>query len=429
MRKITKLLIPAILVVAMIVSCSVMFASAASNKTIYISATGSANGAGTQADPMGPGLVTDTVTDNAGSTVYNTFTNAAYADVITWLKANVSNGKMKFTNNALSKAHPLYRAAEALGTDGGTIVIVGDLFIDAADVFEKRYAGDFKLPASGDLTVTGGKLVLDHSIWNSTCLWLGANTTFKDIAIEYRYNGAQLDQLYEQGFSFYANGKNLTMDTGVTVISKDYAASTPVDGDIYPNLFTTTRNGIEQTCNPVLTVKSGTWHLVSAAGHSVSTEKNSSVVGNSTINVSGGKIEYLNGAGVSPYSNRVYSAVKGDVAINVTGGTIDTISCVTGSGIEGKLTISLDAPAKVDSIVYIDTTKNAPADPTSKSISYKAGTIDLANIDEAFVAAEITEKTVTPQTGSSIAIFSAAAVVALAGASVVISKKRTRIED
>ncbi|MBE6670979.1 MAG: hypothetical protein E7593_02125 [Ruminococcaceae bacterium] len=427
MRKITKLLIPAILVVAMIVSCSVMFASAASSKTIYISATGT--GTGTQTDPMGPGTVTDTVKNGAGSETFQTFTNAAYADVISWMKANVANGKMVFTNNALAKAHPLYRAIEALGAEGGTIVVVGDLAIDAADAFEKSYAGDFKLPESGDITITGGKLVLDHSTWNSTALWFGGNTTLKDIAVEYRYNSTQMTQYYEQGFSFYANGKNLTIDTGVTVTSKDYSGSTPVDGDVFPNLFTTTRNGIEQTCNPVLTVKSGTWHLVSAAGHSVSSAKNSSVVGNSTLNIAGGKIEFLNCAGVSPYSNRVYSEVRGDVAVNVTGGTIDTISCVTGSGITGKLTISLDAPAKVDTIVYLDTTKHQPSEPTSKAISYKAGTIDLANIDEAFVAAEITEKTVTPQTGSSIAIFSAAAVVALAGASVVISKKRARIED
>jgi len=53
----------------------------------------------------------------------------------------------------------------------------------------------------------------------------------------------------------------------------------------------------------------------------------------------------------------------------------------------------------------------------------------LANIDAEFDASEISEKTDTPQTGSPIAWLSVVAVLALAGASVVISKKRTRIED
>jgi len=334
----------------------------------------------------------------------------------------------------LSKAHPLYRGLEALGAEGGTVVVVGDLFIDAANAFENRYAGDFKLPNTGEVVIKGAegsKLILDHSSWDSTSLWFGGNTTIKNIAIEYRYKVTNISLTqYEAGFSFYANGNNLTIDEGVTVTSMDYASATPVKGEVFPNIFGTTRNGLEQTCNPILTVKSGTWGKVVAAGHSVNAEKCATVKGNSTINVSGGKIEYVNCAGVSPFSNRQFSAVKGNVAVNITGGDVSFIDCVTGAGIEGALMISIDAPAKVGTITYINTTKFGPSEPTTKYISYKEGTIDLANVDAAFTNSEVVEKTVTPpQTGSPIAWLSATAVIALVGASVVISKKRTRIED
>ena len=357
-----------------------------SNKVIYVSMTGTGDGS-SAANAMGPGLVTDTVT-NGGSTTHTTFSNAKFDDVMTWLKANISKGKMEFTNDALTQAHPLYRAAKALGTDGGTIVIVGNFTLEAAKTFEKGYAGDFKLPETGAILIKGGdnaRLILDHSTWNSTSLWLGGDTAISDIAIEYRYDSSyQLNatntapSTYMPGFSFYAEGHNFTIGTGVTTTSKDYAGSTPANGDRFPNIFGGSRNlpGIE--ANPVITVKSGTWKIVAAAGHSVSAAKDSSITGNVEIIIAGGKIETVNAAGVSPFANRQFAAIKGDSTIKVTGGEVEFIICVTGAGVEGKLLIDLEA-GKVGDILYKETRNTSAAEPSSKAITYRKGVIDLAN--------------------------------------------------
>ena len=195
----------------------------------------------------------------------------------------------------------------------------------------------------------------------STSMWLGGATAISDIAMEYRYDSAyQLNatntapSTYMPGFTFYANGFDFTIGSGVTTVSKDYSGSAPVDGDRFPNIFGGNRNVPEIEANPVVTVKSGTWSLVAAAGHSVSAIKDSSIAGNVVINIAGGKIENLNGAGVSPFLNRQFATIFGDVTLRITGGEVEFITCVTGGGIEGKLLIDIDG-GKVGDIFYRET--------------------------------------------------------------------------
>jgi len=360
---------------------------------IYVSSTGTGDGSSAES-PLGPGTVTDTVT-NGSTTIRTTFENAAYADVIAWMKENVSVGKMVFANNALAKAHPLYRALEQLGAEGGKIVIVDELVIDAADAFERKYAGDFKLPETGAVKITGGTFVLDHSVWDSTSLWLGGDTTFDATTIEFRYNSNNSGEQYVTNFSFYANGNNITVEDDVNVTSYNYASGSPVAGTRYPNIFATTRNGLdaELEADPVITVKAGSWRYIVGAGHSVSTSKSASLIGNSTIVIDGANVEKIKATGVSPKANRQYSYVEGDVSITVKSGSVDEIIAITGAGYYdsiGNLAINLQG-GTVGKITYKSTRNTSAEAPASKVVYYAYGTIDPAKIDAEFTANEVVE--------------------------------------
>ncbi len=437
MRKFAKLLIPALLVVAMMVACSVMFASAA-EKTIYISATGTGDGS-SATSPLGPGTVTATTTGQ----VLN-FTNTPYADAVQQAQDKaVSSGKVNFQNDELSKANVVYKAFEALGEDGGTIVVVGAVAFDAGANFEKGYNGEFLLPEAGPITIKGNdanaKLVLDHAKVNSTSVGFNSDVTIKDIAMEYNYNSS-LGANYNKEFCFFAMGNDLTIDTGVTIKSFDYATGTAVAGDWIPSLFAGCR-AVGNEKEPVLTVKSGKFDLF-AAGRSTNGTNNGKIK-NSKIVVYGGDINTINGGGIDAPANRAHGVVKGDVTIEIYGGKVGKINCVTGGGIEGKLEIKIDAAATaatVGEIEYTDQTGNpAAALPTSKKLTYVTGTIEAAKIT-GFAAAEITvnaqpttppqqqqQPQNPPQTGSALTLIAVVAVVALAGSAVVISKKSSRI--
>ena len=90
MRKHFKFLIPAILVVALIISCAVIFASA-EDKVVYVSSTGTAPAGVTLPEGaviVGPGTVTGEFTD--GTNVVLTLTDEPYYDAIAKIKAIVA---------------------------------------------------------------------------------------------------------------------------------------------------------------------------------------------------------------------------------------------------------------------------------------------------------------------------------------------------
>ncbi len=390
------------------------------NVVIYVSATGTGDGS-SATSPLGHGKFTGTIAGKKdGAETSKEFTDAAYADVMaeisTWSKAN---------GTELLKQNALYRAFEALKDKTGTIVLMDEVKFDVAANMQNGTASDAVMPEStGKVTITskyngvdyrtsGAKLVLDHSTFNSIHLILNAETTWKDINIEYKYtsNTKMATVKWEEGFSLYACGKNLTIDTGVEVTSDDIRFDTP--GDRYPNIFAG-RRADSVTGNPVITIKSGTWNGVFAAGHGYTAEKPASVEGNSTINISGGKVNTVNGSG-SSFDTRAFAVVTGNVAINLTGGTIETVNATSGKGVTGTVTITVAAPASVGTVA------KGSASAKALNLTYNKGTVKTVK-SEGFTS--VKESAGIPQTGSPIVYLAVVALVSLAGACLLISQKR-----
>ena len=126
MRKHFKFLIPALLVVALIVSCAVIFASA-EDKVVYVSSTGTAPAGVTLPEGaviVGPGTVTGDFNDGTASNVVLTLTDEPYYDAIAKVKA-LNKAKVVAASDQLVKASPLYRAMQAIGSGNtGTIIIL-----------------------------------------------------------------------------------------------------------------------------------------------------------------------------------------------------------------------------------------------------------------------------------------------------------------
>ncbi len=438
MRKFAKLLIPALLVVVVMVACSVMFASAAT-KTVYISATGTGDGS-SAASPLGP----DKVTVNATGGATQSFTDANYADVIAWIGNNAGSGKISFDDyKKLVEANVIYKAFKAIGADGGTIVVVGEVAVDAADNFQDTYAGDFTLPEAGDITIKGNdanaKFILDHAKTNSTNLIFSSNVTFKDINIVYNYE-SNMTSNYNLGFHIFANGKNLTFDTGVTVTSFDYKTGSPVAGSWLPSIFAGHRK-TPVTANPVITVKSGSFGGLYTAGHSINptdTTGTAKVTGTTKVVVEGGRVDDIYFGGPNTPGNRKYSYNDGNVELAVKGGKVNEIHLVTGAGVKGTVKIDISGTAQVGKVTYKKTDlANVDANiPTSAKVAYVKGTVTTPDTNiTGFEAADITANDAPttppqqqqpqnpPQTGSALTLIAVVAVVALAGSAVVISKK------
>jgi len=392
MKKFIKFLIPSLVLIAVIVSCTVMFASAETD-VIYISQSGTGDGSSAQS-PMGPGTVTDSVSykNSSNSSKTKSFSNASYESVITWLKSDDIRKitTVKFANNALTKAHPLYKAIQRLGAEGGKVVVVGELALDAAVTFEIGYEGKMITPSAGPIVIEGynanSKLILDHTVYNSTHIQFSGDTTIQNIGIENRYNSGihiSNNANYSRStmthhFSFLAGGHNLTIGEGVDVTSFDYVSGNRVEGNEYPSIYATSIKYTAITGNPIITIKSGHWTDVSAAGHSIyssSSSYDADLRGNATINVTGGTIEKLWCSGkTSAYQGSKlnpihFSILNGNATVNVTGGTIGSIYGVTSAGIVGTLTINTHETATIGEIVYKNTTNGSVYEPTSSVVT------------------------------------------------------------
>ena len=399
MRKHFKFLIPAILVVALIVSCAVIFASA-EDKVVYVSSTGAAPAGVTLPDGaviVGPGTVTGTVTVAGGDVPTITFDNVPYAEAVAQIKA-AKGTKFVPSGDVLTKASPLYKAIEAVGEGNtGTIVILDEIAIEIGDRIENGSAAEHKLPKVGTVTLTtndgttdyaaktGAKLVLDHSVWSSMNVQLLGKMTLKNINLEYRYNSASSFGSWEKGFNFYTSCNAFTVDEGVTVTSFDYKTGSPVAGDWYPNIFGGLRYAKLSTGTAYITIKSGTWGKVFGAGHGMD-GTNTGEVKAATITVEGGKVTEINGVG-SSISGRAHATVLNDLTINVTGGEVGTITAETAKGVGGALAITVAKPANVEKIVASDNVTKT-LNPTSVAVTYDEGYVGEVT---GFEASEVTK--------------------------------------
>ena len=380
MRKHFKFLIPALLVVALIVSCAVIFASA-EDKVVYVSSTGTAPDGVTLPDGaviVGPGTVTGDFTD--GTNVVLSLTDEPYYEAIAKIKA-LNKAKVVSTGDTLVKASPLYKAIAAVGSGNtGTIILLDEIAIGVADRMENGSAAEHKLPSVGHVTVTtkdavngvdyaekGAKLILDHSSWNSINMQLSGKMTLKDIDVEYRYNSSKAFGSWEGSFNIFTSANQFTVDEGVTVTSFDYKTGTPVEGTIYPNIFGGVRYGKLTNGTSYITIKSGKWGKIFGAGHGMSSS-NTAEIKAATIVVEGGEVAEIRGAG-SSISNRAYAFVANDLTINVTGGKVGTITTETAKGIAGAISVKVFKPAEVEKLVAADNVSKSKT-PTSVAVEY-----------------------------------------------------------
>ncbi|MBE6671169.1 MAG: hypothetical protein E7593_03090 [Ruminococcaceae bacterium] len=359
MRKFAKFLVPALLLVAVIVSCAVVFASADEGEqtVIYVYSTE----AGRQRAPegatvIGPGTVESdvTVTTTGGSNLGSKVITAGktYAEAVDQINGYRGKGATKVTGiTSIYKLNPLYKAIVALnGTTNGVIVLLDEVAIDVASQVGVNDRGDFDLGACTykNLTITttydgvnyansGAKLVLDHSVWHSTVVICSMNTDahvkFDDLSVKYIYNDGSKNASYEEGFSFFANGRNFTVTDTVTVTSEK---SDETAGSLYPNIFAGHAYS-DRSGNPTITVNSGNWRGLYGAGHSLGGTNNQQgkLIGNSTITVGGtANVASIHGQGATRANARRYGWVSGNVTINVNDGTVGTIYGFSGKGID-----------------------------------------------------------------------------------------------
>ena len=282
MRRFVKILIPALLLIAIVVSCAIMFASAADDNVIYVAAE--AKGDGTGSDPdnaMGHGTYTGKITDTTSSAKEKEFSNAPYQEVVDYIYSlnygtvtdTAAKADRLYTKNAL------YKAFNALAGKGGTIVVMEELGLEVMTKLTVNSASDNDFPASSktvtltsnyggvDYRTTGAKFVLNASKWNNILLDIGCPLVMKDLNIEHRYTTKYTQSNWEKPVCIYARGYDLTVDTGVNVTSVAYDGSmNATPGTLYPNILAGRRyqNVAKDT---VITIKSGTWGGVFAAGH------------------------------------------------------------------------------------------------------------------------------------------------------------------
>ena len=390
MRKFAKILIPVLLLIAIVASCTLMFSSAADENVIYIAAQARGDGSGIDpSNAMGHGNYTGEVTHTVSGSVKatKTFNNTPYADVFEYLYT-LNGGVISFSSK-LYEQNAFYKAVNALKGTGGKIVVVDEVKVDSFSNLQNGSVSDTSFPThSAPITVTsingsdnfkssGAKLVFDHSHWNSGLIEFMGPVVLKDLDIEYRYNTKGTGN-WEEGFGLYTSGKDFTVDTGVTVTSVEYADNGSTSaGNRYMNIFAG-RRFADCTGDPVITIKSGNWRSVLAAGHGINeaaaSAQTGSLTGNVTINVQGGNVQNIYGGG-SAFKNRPNIKVKGDLAINVTGGEVGTITSTTGAGVEGVATIDVKNPATVSSIIP----STATVDLTTQTIdvTYEVGSVDL----------------------------------------------------
>jgi len=307
------------------------------NRVVYVSSNGTGDGR-TPSNPMGSGS--------------STMTPAQYDEKIAgYAAATKDNDKDKLVSK-----HALYKAVaeiEKYSENAGTIVVVGDLKINVSGSYDNGTCADFILPTSSKtITITSvydgsdyranAKVILDHSVWKSHSLQLNFKSVWKEINIEYQYNDESWGT-WLNTFMIQCNGKETVFDEGIVCTSKD--TENNKTGTIYPSILGGGR--FSPVNSSKVTIKSGKWSYVTAAGHGMSSSTHGDITGNASVTVTGGDIGTLYGAGSSKRST---GSVAGDVLLDIKGGNVTQIIGNTGGGIKGSLTINVEDTATVNNI-------------------------------------------------------------------------------
>ncbi len=345
MKKFARLLVLA-LVVAALAAIFAIPSQAQAGPVLYVSSTGTGDGK-TPENPMGNAEGYDPT--STSSTTKNAFVRALYT----------------------------------LQPTGGTLVIVGPVVLDTNNYYPTetgKTAAELNVPYNGysssdpdynvrpTITITsnfggvdyrtqGAKLVLDHVASPSAVLSLKSPGIWKDLNIEYKYDLTHTSYYTDPAKGIYSSYMlmcDLTkhvFDTGITctsveVVTDENGNKTEVEGTLYPTILAGARQSVRPEGHDTdLTIKSGTWSFVYAAGygHSSASGKEGTLKGNAKLTIEGGKIGQICGTGSI---ERPHGNTLGRIDITVTGGEIGDVYLTNGNVYQGPgITMTVTDPA------------------------------------------------------------------------------------
>jgi len=373
MKNFIKLLVP-VMVLVMVAAAMSVFASAAvtNEMVIYISS----EGAGTK----------------DGTSPENAMGNLEGYEETRQKEIN----KQTYEGDPARKRHALRNAVKAIvdnaEAQAGTIVVVGELNINCVDAYRTSPA-EFQLSSSDkvititsnyggvDYTQKGAKIILDRTEIASINLYLDCPTIWKDLYFEYRTTDkVKVDANWDPEFMFEATGKSITMESGVVVTSVDYTDPANLkDSPRFPSILGGHRYSTKAASRDTsVTIKSGTWSTVYAAGHSMNASNHASV-NNANILIEGGVVGKVLGAG-SDIAARNLAVVNGNTSITVLGGEVGEIYGATSGGIVGTLTIKVTGAPKIGAI-YATQENFAKTLPSAYTLDLSECTSDSAVLD------------------------------------------------
>ncbi|MBR5322135.1 MAG: hypothetical protein IKU48_01120 [Clostridia bacterium] len=392
MRKLTKILIPVILLIAIVAACTVMFSAAAETGTpkisdgqtvVYIANESKGTGDGSSADnAMGHGA--NYYTDLNGSDT--TKKKAAY-------KQNAFYLAMKANDSAIVK-------------NGGVVVICGEFSIDSCGSMRDNFS-EFEWPTiagTKNITITsyydgvdyrtqGARLVLDTSKYGIN--WcIKAPTTWEYLEIQAKFDssrgfGGGSDDDRVAMISFWGN--KTVIDEQVVVESYDVRAS-GTKQTYYPALCAydryigwtnnATMSDHVDNMNSDLTINSGTWSRVYGAVYGNYNYGKSTGVANIVVN--GGTIQQISGTGRIGDIAELGTAHTGDVNITINGGTVNEVYGSNMNGVGSSGTITVEISRDVNGIekveAYFATSSNSAKAPTNAIVKY-----DRSNVSDSVV--------------------------------------------
>lgn len=276
----------------------------------------------------------------------------------------LGNANGYISANKMDTYNAFYIALDKLKNTGGTIVVVGELYIDVAEArvtkTETLAPCEFRCPKFNDnvsLTLTsvyggvdyrtkGAKLILDHDACNTATFMFKCNTTVNKINIEYKYEEGRLNSWKTP---FILGGGGYVFEIGNDVNVTSWNTKTKQAGDLFPVLIGGHRYETMKR-SPLLTVKSGTWSAVIAGSYGIGGTSYAKVEGNASLVISGGKIGTVIG---TCSLDQPSSTVTGSVSIVATGGEIGSVYASNLIEYQGpEIKITLGNNCKVNEFFY-----------------------------------------------------------------------------
>lgn len=225
----------------------------------------------------------------------------------------------------------LYQAVERLSQTGGTVVICGEVKLDASYSYGTgTYTRDFLLPNYGKRQITftsfyngvdyresnGARLVIE----TPATLTMGGFSVFKNIDIATK---SADDVLTAEDRMIAAGGHDLYMDVGVNTYVLDRFGNkvTVPENNYYLSICGGNRYG-NATGSPEIVIKSGTYHHVVAGPYGLGNTASGILTGSPKVKITNGVfLGFLSGTSAdAPTQSGKGGTVAGNTSFEISGG-------------------------------------------------------------------------------------------------------------